>query len=65
MFPLAVAETCRSEYAILSFLGGATEVKLPRFCGQYTVWDSGSFLEPPFCGSSVWDSGSFFEEVYG
>ena len=24
------------------------EVMLPRFCGRFTVWDSGSFFDPPF-----------------
>ena len=23
-------------------------MKLPRFCGRFTVWDSGSFREAPF-----------------
>ena len=23
-------------------------LELPRFCGRFTVWDSGGFLEPPF-----------------
>ena len=26
----------------------ATGLMLPRFCGRFTIWDSGSFLEPPF-----------------
>ena len=26
----------------------ARVVKLPHFCGRFTVWDSGSFLEAPF-----------------
>ena len=25
-----------------------SKVMLPRFCGRFTVWDSGSFFDPPF-----------------
>ncbi len=31
-----------------SILKSVSRLMLPRFCGRFTIWDSGSFLEPPF-----------------
>ena len=35
-----------TEFKIL--IAQVLTLMLPRFCGRFTIWDSGSFLEPPF-----------------